>query len=94
MVWTRPGPIFRKMTAGQPPLAHEGTPAPSRIQTWPIVEPSPARFSGPQWPSPAFARFGLKHQLSIDGDLNIVSDDDTGALAREFPAKAKVLPID
>jgi hypothetical protein len=21
-----------------------------------------------QWPSPAFARFGLKHQLSIDGD--------------------------
>lgn len=44
--------------------------------------------------SPAFARFGLKHQLSIDGDLNVVSHDDTGTLAREFPTKAKVLPID
>jgi hypothetical protein len=49
---------------------------------------------GPQWPSPGFARFGLKHQLSIDGDLNVVSHDDTGTLAREFPTQAKVLSID
>jgi hypothetical protein len=37
---------------------------------------------------------GLKHQLSVDGDFNVVSYDDTGALARVLPNQAKVLPID
>ena len=36
----------------------------------------------------------LKHQLCVDGDLDVVSYDDAGALARELPSQAKVLPID
>jgi hypothetical protein len=43
---------------------------------------------------PAFARFRLKHQLGIDGNFDDVADDDAGSLAREFPLKAKVFPID
>jgi hypothetical protein len=44
--------------------------------------------------SGALTRSGLKHQLGINGDLDVVSHDDTGALARELPEKAKVLPVD
>lgn len=37
---------------------------------------------------------GLKHQLCIDGDLNIVPNDDPGTFAWELPTEPEILPID